>query len=96
MKIHAPLLPLAVCLMVGIMLGEWLDLWLTGLAILVPMVLIALLMRRWPRWQTVAIGCCVVALGAVLSSRTMNNLQMKWPAGKQQMEVVVIDRKSVV
>lgn len=95
MKIHAPLLPLAVCLMAGIVLGEWLDLWLTGLVVLVPMVLVTLLLGRWPRWQTLGIGCCVVALGAVLSSRTRASLLVEWPADRQQMEVIVVSEPVV-
>ncbi len=95
MKIHAPLLPLAVCLMTGIVLGEWLNQWLTGLAVLVPMVLVTLLLGRWPRWQTLGIGCCVVALGAVLSSRTRASLLVEWPADRQQMEVIVVSEPVV-
>lgn len=70
MKLHAPLLPLAACLMIGIMLSVVLNHWTTGLMVLVPAVLVVSLLRHFPRLQTVGIGCCAILVGMTLGART--------------------------
>lgn len=70
MKLHAPLLPLAACLMVGIMLNVVLNHWTTGLMVMTPAVLVVSLLRHFPRLQTAGIGCCTILLGMTLGART--------------------------
>lgn len=69
MKLHAPLLPLALCLMAGIAAGRWLDNWAVALALLVLMVVVTCLLSRLPRWQTAGIWCCMALLGMTLGAR---------------------------
>ena len=61
-----PLLPVAVCLMVGITVGWW---WQPGFSLLFVMtgaVVVAFACHRWPVAQTVAILFCCVTLGMTL------------------------------
>ena len=61
-----PLLPVAVCLMVGIAVGCW---WLPGftlLPLLAAMIVAAFACRRWPIAQTIAIMMCCTVLGMTL------------------------------
>ena len=69
MKLHAPLFPLALCLMAGIAAGRWLGDWTVGLAVLVPLVVVTCLLSRCPRWQTAALWACMAVLGATLGAR---------------------------
>lgn len=72
MKLHAPLFPLALCLMAGIAAGRWLEDWTTGLAVLIPLVMVTSLLSRFPRWQTAALWTCMVVLGATLGTRVQH------------------------
>lgn len=74
MKIHAALLPLAVCLAVGIVLSQLLDQWTVGLALMVPCLLVTFLLGRFPRLQTIGIGVCFVLLGLTLGTRSYQYL----------------------
>lgn len=69
-QLHAPLLPLAVCLMTGISLGGVFDNWLVALGFLSVAIFLACLLSRWPKSQTVAIWLCTVLLGMTLGSRS--------------------------
>ena len=78
MKIHAPLFPLALCLIVGIVLSDYLHDWLValvgyptwtaGLAALGIAVVATALLYRWPRWQTAGIWLCCLLLGLTLGA----------------------------
>lgn len=72
MKLHAPLFPLALCLMAGIAAGRWLEDWTTGLAVLIPLVMVTSLLSRFPRCQTAALWTCMVVLGATLGTRVQH------------------------
>lgn len=74
MKIHAALLPLTVCLAVGIVLSQLLDQWTVGLALMVPCLLVTFLLGRFPRLQTIGIGVCFVLLGLTLGARSYQYL----------------------
>ena len=74
MKIHAALLPLAVCLAVGIVLSQLLDQWTVGLSLMVPCLLVTFLLGRFPRLQTIGIGVCFVLLGLTLGARSYQYL----------------------
>ena len=71
MKQHAPLFPLAICLIAGIAVSSLLPDWTTGLALLLVSVLVAALLSRWPRWQTAGIWLCVLILGMTLGARSL-------------------------
>ena len=90
MKIHAPLLPLAFCLALGIVAGEFLDNWTWGLIPLIILVVVVALLGRYPRWQSIGIGCCVILIGAVLSSKVRQQLDFEWPDNPVTIEAVVI------
>lgn len=85
----------AVCLMAGIALGEALNQWATGLALLTLTVIIALLLHRLPRWQTVAIGACCILLGATLASRTRQQYDIAWSDQPMTIEAVVVSEPVV-
>lgn len=69
MIVHAPLLPLAACLMVGIVMGGCLENRFLILPFLIVLAVIVCLLSRWPRWQTAGIWCCTVLLGMTLGAR---------------------------
>ena len=73
MKLHAPLFPLALCLMAGIAAGRWLEDWTFGLAVLIPLAIVTCLLWRFPRWQTAALWACMVVLGATLGTRVRHH-----------------------
>ena len=70
-KIHErmPLVRLAVCLMVGIVIGEQLTGSIMWLLVLAGMVGGTLLLWRYEHWQSLAIALCFVVLGIVLITR---------------------------
>ena len=90
MKIHAPLLPLAFCLALGIVAGEFLSNWTWGLIPLLIMLVVTALLGHYPRWQSIGIGCCVILIGTVLSSRIRQQLNVEWPDKPMVTETVVI------
>lgn len=90
MPFHAPLLPLAVSLIAGILLGEWFDNQLTVLLLLAGLSASACLLGRYPRLQAMAIGMGVVMVGALLRARADQQLDVDWPDQRQQVEAVVI------
>ena len=63
---EAPLLPLTVSMMAGIVAGRFLPLPFPLWPLLVVVVLLALSLRRWPMWQSGAIVVCFLVLGALL------------------------------
>ena len=75
-KIYAPLLPLSLCLMVGIAIGNWLSDWTWALAMLVPVLLVTCLLGKFPKGQTAAIVVCVLLLGMALGARKRQQLDV--------------------
>ena len=87
---EAPLVRLAVCLMAGIIVG---DIFVVGrwlLVVLVVMVVVALLLRKYEHGQSVAIAVCFVVLGWLLMERQKASLVGDWPEGEVCYEAVVI------
>ena len=87
---EAPLVRLAVCLMAGIIVG---DIFVVGrwlLVVLVVMVVVALLLRKYEHGQSVAIAVCFVVLGWLLMERQKASLVVDWPEGEVCYEAVVI------
>ena len=87
---EAPLLRLAVCLMVGIVIGDHVVIGWWLLPIFVGMVVLALLLWKHEHLQSIAIAACFVVLGWLLMQRQKASLQMTWPEGEVSYEVVVI------
>ena len=85
-----PLLRLAVCLMVGIVVGEYATIPLPLLPVFVAMVVAALLLWKYSHVQSVTIALCFVVLGALLMQRQKDSLQVAWPEGEVQYEAVVL------
>ena len=83
MKIHAPLFPLAVCLIAGITMSECLcewtlggtayPGWTLGLILLGAGAAVTTLLYRWPRCQTAGIWLCFVLLGMTLGGRSLES-----------------------
>lgn len=69
--IHAPLLPLAGCLITGIALCDWLDEWKTGIVLLAVAIIPTALLYRWPQWRTAGIWLCFFILGMTLGARSL-------------------------
>ena len=87
---EAPLFRLAVCLMVGIVIGDYLfGGWLL-LPIFVGVVVIALLLRKHEQLQSIAIAVCFVLLGWLLMQRQKASLMVSWPEGEVRYEAVVV------
>lgn len=89
MKIHAPLIPIAACLTLGIVFGDLLDEWPKGFILLIPLLLVTILLRRFPRWQTAGIWGCVFILGMMLSSMRHSILNCEWSQEPDTQEIVV-------
>ena len=86
---EAPLVRLAVCLMAGIIVG---DIFVVGrwlLVVLVVMVVVALLLRKYEHGQSGAIAVCFVVLGWLLMERQKASLVVDWPEGEVRYEAVV-------
>lgn len=101
MKIHAPLLPLAISMIAGIAMSPWIDNWLMLLAVLAIVLLITCCIGRYPRLQTAGIFVGTLLLGMTLGSRQRQVLNVEWPQEKQQVELIVtsevkIKEKTVV
>jgi len=94
-KIHAPLLPLTVCLIAGIAVRSWLPEWTVGLGVLAAGVAVAALLWRRPRLQSWAICGCFVLLGMTLGRRAGQQLTVEWPEGQTLTEAVVVSEPQV-
>ena len=88
--IEAPLLRLAVCLMVGIVVGEYVVVGWPLLAIFVVMVVLALLLRQHEHLQSITIAVCFALLGWLLMARQKSSLVVTWPEGEVEYEAVVV------
>ena len=101
MKIHAPLLPLAVCMIVGITTSQWINDWSIPLMALVIVVIATCMVGRNLRLQTAGIFLGTLLLGMTLGSRQRQMLDVEWPEKKQQEGLIVtsevrIKEKTVV
>ena len=87
---EAPLLRLAVCLMAGIVIGDYVSLGWLLLLIFVGVVALALLLWKHEHLQSIAIAVCFVILGWLLMEQQKASLMVSWPEGEVSYEVVVI------
>ena len=90
MNLHAPLAPVAVCLMAGIGLEGCAGRWTTALALLAVAVVVTAAAYRWPRWQTAGIYLCALFLGMALGGRQRESLDVRWPETQIRLPVVVV------
>ena len=86
---EAPLVRLAVCLMAGIIIGDTFVVGRLLLVVLVTMVVVAVLLRKYEHGQSVAIAVCFVVLGWLLMERQKASLVVDWPEGEVRYEAVV-------
>ena len=87
---EAPLFRLAVCLMVGIVVGDSVAVGWLLLPIFVALVAVALLLWKYEHWQSVAIALCFVVLGWLLMERQKALLVVVWPEGEVCYDAVVV------
>ena len=87
---EAPLLRLAVCLMAGIVVGDYVAIGWWLLPIFVGVVVLALLLWKHEHLQSIAIAACFVVLGWLLMQRQKASSQVVWPEGEVSYEAVVI------
>ena len=99
---EAPLLPLAISLMVGIVVGKYLSIAIPLWPLLAVVVLLALLLRRWPMWQSGMIVVSFVVLGAFLMQRDLasSSHESEWSRVEQsrhwflQQRTLLLERLS--
>ncbi len=94
-KIHAPLFPIALCFMAGIVVADHIPHLAIILIALLPTLLTVFLLRRFPRWQTVAICGVVSLLGAAWSNVSKTSLDTPWPEGAISQDLVVVSEPVV-
>ena len=87
---EAPLVRLAVCLMAGIIIGDTFVVGRWLLVVLVTMVVVAVLLRKYEHGQSGAIAVCFVVLGWLLMERQKASLVVDWPEGEVRYEAVAI------
>ena len=95
MRIHAPLLPLAVIMMVGIGLSQWSTHWPILLAVLLIETIVTCFLGRFPRLQTAGIYVGTLLLGMMLGSRKQQELNMEWPQQKTDKQLVVMSEVKI-
>ena len=86
---EAPLLRIAVCLILGIVAGDALTAPFPLLPLFVGMVVAALLTRKWAQVQSLLVCLGFVVLGALLIKQK-KALQVAWPEGEISYEAVII------
>lgn len=87
---EAPLLRLAVCLMAGIVIGNYVEAGHWLLHVLAGVVVLALLLWKKALLQSVAIAICFVLLGWLLTAREKESLRVQWPEEEVKYEAVVL------
>ena len=85
----APLVKIAVCLMAGIVAGDYWELPVPMLFVLAGMVVVTMLLWKYENLQSVAIAGCFVVLGVLLMQRQKAS-QVEWPEGEVCYEAVVL------
>ena len=89
MRIHAPLLPLAVSMMVGIGLSQYTHQWLMLFAGMVAVLIVSFFLGRHPHWQTAGIIVFTLIFGILLGIRSRQQLNIEWSPEKTDVKLVV-------
>ena len=76
-----PLLRIVISLMTGILVGEYVAMPLPLCVTFMALVVLTLLLWKFPLLQSVTITLCFLVLGAVLIQRQKNQ-QVSWPEGE--------------
>ena len=87
--LSAPLLPIAACLMAGIVAGDEVGSFTMPLFALLPAVIVTAMLYRLPRLQTAGICCCVFLTGMALASHRRQQLAVPWTSAPMDMEAVI-------
>ena len=85
----APLVKIAVCLMAGIVAGDYWELPVPMLFVLAGIVVVTMLLWKYENLQSLAIAGCFVVLGVLLIQRQKAS-QAEWPEGEVCYEAVVL------
>lgn len=85
-----PLLIPAICMMVGIIIGDYLMAEIPLLPIFISMVVVSVLLWKFEVLQSAAIITCFFVLGWLLISRQKENNNITWPKEEVVYEAVVI------
>lgn len=88
MIVEAPLVKLAVSLMAGIVVGDYLPA-VPLLPVLVVVVVASLLLWRYAQWQSAMLAVSFVVLGMLLMQWQRERLWVEWPEGEVRYEAVV-------
>ena len=86
----SPLLPIVICLIAGIVLGEYVQAPFPLFPLFLISVASALLLWRYAYAQSVAICVCMLMLGWLVMERQQESLKADWPDGEVGYEAVVI------
>lgn len=86
----APLVRIAVGLMIGMLVGKYVSLPFSLWPIFAALVMVACLLRRRELWQSVIIFVCFVFLGFLLMVRQKDLLAVEWPENEVKYEAVVL------
>ena len=87
---EAPLLRLAVGMMAGIVVGNYVEVGVWLWAVLAATIVLAMLLWRQAMLQSVVIVMCFVLLGWLLVARQKTSLHTTWPEGEVGFEAVVL------
>ena len=87
---RVPLLRLAVCLMAGVVITQYVEISLSLWPVLAIVVVIALFLGKYAQGQSVAITVCFVVLGALLSQQKKESMRVQWPEDEAIYEAVVL------
>ena len=85
-----PLLPVAVCLIVGIAGQDSAWLPVSPLPVFVVLLVMALLAGRWPRMQSIIILCCVTLLGMVLMEWAQQKASYAFDEQTHELAAVIV------
>ncbi len=87
MKLHAPLLPLVFCLMLGIVLGSYMEDKILSLGLLIASIIFTFFLFRWPRLQTFGIWVCLVLLGLTVGTGVQRRAPVRWQGSEQSIQM---------
>lgn len=88
--VKAPLLRLAVSMMVGIVLGTYVPVGIPLWPVFVGILLVALLLEKYENLQSMAIILAFVMLGWALVKGQWDKVRVDWPEGEVVYEAVVL------
>ena len=85
-----PLLRIVVSLMAGIVVGEYVAITLPIWPLFIPLLVVTMLLWKFPLQQSVTITLCFLVLGVMLMQRQKMSLRVEWPEEEVCYEAVVL------